>query len=38
MSDKKIIISSSPCFGRHAKQLVPAAFAVVSTYSSVKEG
>jgi hypothetical protein len=27
-----------PCFGRHVKLLVMAAFAVVSTHSSFKEG
>jgi hypothetical protein len=34
-------VSSSllfPCFGRHVKLLVPAAFAVVSSHSSFKEG
>jgi hypothetical protein len=29
---------NGPCFGRHVKQLVWAAFAVVSTDSSFKEG
>jgi hypothetical protein len=28
----------SLCFGRHVKLLVPAAFAVLSTHSSFKEG
>jgi hypothetical protein len=28
----------APCFGRHVKPLVPAAFGVVGTYSSFKEG
>jgi hypothetical protein len=26
------------CFGRHVKPMVPVAFAVVSSYSSLKEG
>jgi hypothetical protein len=34
----EIIISNYPCFGKHVKLLVSAAFAVVSTHSSFKEG
>jgi hypothetical protein len=29
---KNLLSRSSPCFGRHVKPLVPAAFAVVSTH------
>jgi hypothetical protein len=38
MGDKNLSSRDPPCFGRHVKPLVPAAFAVVSTYSSFKEG
>jgi hypothetical protein len=37
MSDL-LINTRAPCFGRHVKPLVPAAFAVVNTSSSFKEG
>jgi hypothetical protein len=30
----KNVLSRAPCFGRHVKPLVPAVFAVVSTYQS----
>jgi hypothetical protein len=35
---KKLLSRAPPCFGRHVKPLVPAAFTVVSTHSSFKEG
>jgi hypothetical protein len=31
-------LRAPPWFGRHAKPLVPVAFAIVSTHSSFKEG
>jgi hypothetical protein len=31
---KNVLSRAPPCFGRHVKQLVPAAFAVVSTHQS----
>ncbi|RVE44077.1 hypothetical protein evm_011270 [Chilo suppressalis] len=31
---KNLLSRASPCFGRHVKPLVPAAFAVVSTHQS----
>jgi hypothetical protein len=31
---KNILSQTPPCFGRHVKPLVPAAFAVVSTHQS----
>jgi hypothetical protein len=33
MGDKNLLSRTPPCFGRHVKQLVPAAFAVVYTHS-----
>jgi hypothetical protein len=38
MGDQNLLSRAPPCFGRHVKLLVPAAFAVVSTHSSFKEG
>jgi hypothetical protein len=38
MGDHNLLSRAPPCFGRHVKLLVPAAFAVVSTHSSFKEG
>jgi hypothetical protein len=38
MGDQNILSRAPQCFGRHVKLLVPAAFAVVSTHSSFKEG
>jgi hypothetical protein len=40
MGDQKSINSKiyyPPCFGRHVKLLVPAAFAVIGTHQSVQE-
>jgi hypothetical protein len=37
MGDQNLL-SRAPFFGRHDKPLVPAAFAVVRTHSSFKEG
>jgi hypothetical protein len=37
MGDQNLLSRARPCFGRHVKLLVPAAFAVVSTHSSFKE-
>jgi hypothetical protein len=34
----RLLVINNPCFGRHVKPLVPVAFAIVSTYSSFKEG
>ncbi|CAG9784344.1 unnamed protein product [Diatraea saccharalis] len=35
MGDQKLLLSrATPCFGRHVKPLVPAAFAVVNTVQS----
>jgi hypothetical protein len=33
-----MLYTHKPCFGRHVKLLVSAAFSVVSTHSSFKEG
>jgi hypothetical protein len=38
MGDQDLLSRAPPCFGRQIKLLVPAAFAVVSTYTSFKEG
>jgi hypothetical protein len=38
MGDQNLLFRDPPCFGRHVKLLVPAAFAVVSIHSSFKEG
>jgi hypothetical protein len=38
MGDQNLLSRAPPCFGRHVKPLVPVAFAIVSTYSSFKEG
>jgi hypothetical protein len=38
MGDHHLLFRVPPCFGRHVKLLVPAAFAVVSTHYSFKEG
>jgi hypothetical protein len=38
MGDQNILSRAPPCFGRHVKLLVPAAFAVVSSHSSFKGG
>jgi hypothetical protein len=38
MGDQNVLSRTPPCFGRHVKPLVPAAFAVVSIHSSFKEG
>jgi hypothetical protein len=35
--ETNLLSRAPPCFGRHVKPLVPAAFAVVSTHSSFKE-
>jgi hypothetical protein len=35
MGDQNLLSSVPPCFGRHAKPLVPAAFAVVGSRSPV---
>jgi hypothetical protein len=35
---KSLLSRAPPCFGRHVKPLVSVAFAVVSIYSSFKEG
>jgi hypothetical protein len=37
MDDQNLLSGATPCFGRHVKPLVPAAFAVVKP-SSFKEG
>jgi hypothetical protein len=37
-SDQNLISRAPPFFGKHIKPLVPAAFAVVCTHSSFKEG
>jgi hypothetical protein len=37
MGDQNLLSRAPPCFGRHGKLLVPAAFAVVSNHSSFKE-
>jgi hypothetical protein len=37
MVDQNILSRAPPCFGRHVKLLVPAAFAVVSIHFSFKE-
>jgi hypothetical protein len=38
MGDQNLLSRAPPYFGRHVKPLVPAAFAVISTHSSFKEG
>jgi hypothetical protein len=38
MGDQNLLSRASPCFGRHAKPLVPVAFVVVSIHSGFKEG
>jgi hypothetical protein len=38
MGDQNLLSRAPPCFGRHFKLLVPAAFSVVSIHSSFKEG
>jgi hypothetical protein len=35
---KNLLIGAPPCFGRHVKPLLPAAFAVVSTYQDPRGG
>jgi hypothetical protein len=35
---KNLLSRTPPCFEKHVKPLVPAAFAVVSTHSIAKEG
>jgi hypothetical protein len=35
MGDQNLLSRAPPCFGRHVKQLVPAAFAIVSIHSSI---
>jgi hypothetical protein len=37
MGDQNLLSRAPPCFGRHGKQLVPAAFPVVSTHSIPRE-
>jgi hypothetical protein len=37
MGDQNLLSRAPPCFGRHVKLLVPAAFALVSSYSNFKE-
>jgi hypothetical protein len=32
-----LLSRAPPCFGRHVKPLVPVAFAIVSTHSTLKE-
>jgi hypothetical protein len=36
IGDQNLLSRAPPCFGRHVKLLVPAAFPVVSTHSSFK--
>jgi hypothetical protein len=38
VGDQNLLSLAPPCFGRHVKLSVPTAFAVVSIYSSFKEG
>jgi hypothetical protein len=38
MGDQNLLSRAPPCFERHVKLLVPAAFAVISTYSSFQGG
>jgi hypothetical protein len=38
IGDQNVLSRASPCFGRHVKPLVPAAFAVACIHSSFKEG
>jgi hypothetical protein len=37
VGDQNLLPRASPCFGRHVKLLVPAAFAVVSTHSKCRQ-
>jgi hypothetical protein len=38
MGDQNLLSQAPPCFERHVQQLVPTAFAVVSSYYSFNEG
>jgi hypothetical protein len=38
MGVQNFLSRAPPCFGRHVRLLVPAAFAVISIQSSFKEG
>jgi hypothetical protein len=38
MRDQNLLSRAPPCFGTHVKPLVSVAFAIISTYSSFKEG